>query len=88
MKIGYWLCPACFRETLTEVVGGTNIYWRCVNRDCGQTFRPEKVYPIGSDDAISESVGLSEDQLAGSKRYRIPTTIAGQLYELRRMFRR
>jgi len=85
MKTGS-ICPACFQGTLTQVVG-VGIYWHCLNRVCGQTFLPEKLCSTGSADAISDgNVGLTEDHLE-AKIYRIPTTVAGQVYELRRLFR-
>jgi len=63
-------------------------YWRCLNQGCGQTFRPEKLRPTNSGVATTErNMELAEDPLEASKRYRIPTTVAGQIYELRRMFR-
>lgn len=93
MKTGSCVCPVCFRETLTEVVSRIGTYWRCLNRNCGKTFLPEALYSTGSDDVISDdvisyaTVGVSEDQLEMSRRFRIPTTEVGQVYELRRIFR-
>jgi len=88
MKIGFCVCPACSQESLVKVVNWTGTYWRCLNQDCGQTFRPEKSYPTDSGVATSDrNIGLTEDHLEASKRYRIPTTVVGQIYELRRMFR-
>ena len=92
MKIGSCVCPACSQESLIQVIGKVGVYWRCLNQQCGQTFCLEQLRPTDSDNAISNrntgiSAGISEDHSEGCKRYRIPTTAAGQIYELRRMFR-
>jgi len=88
MKIGSCVCPACSQESLVKVVNWMGTYWRCLNQGCGQTFRPEKSHPTKFGNAIPErNIELAEDPLEASKRYRIPTTVAGQIYELRRMFR-
>jgi hypothetical protein len=88
VKLQLGLCPGCFRESLARVVDTTGSYWRCLNRDCGQTFLPEMPDPTVCEDRIFDgNVNLSEDHLEATKRFRIPTTAAGQVYELRRMFR-
>jgi len=88
MKIGSCVCPACSQESLIQVIGKVGVYWRCLNQKCGQTFCLEQLRPTDSDNAISNrNTGLPEDHLEACKRYRIPTTVAGQIYELRRMFR-
>ena len=88
MKIGFCICPACSQESLVKVVNWMGTYWRCLNQGCGQTFRPEKSRPTDFDNAVSDgNMELPEDHLVARKKYRIPTTVAGQIYELRRMFR-
>lgn len=81
MKTGFCVCPVCYRETLTEVVGRMGSYWRCMNRNCGRAFLREEL-PSASCD-IDIGTTFTEDNLEA----RIPTTVAGQIYELRRMFR-
>jgi hypothetical protein len=50
---------------------------------------PDMPDPTVCEDRIFDgNVNLSEDHLEAAKRFRIPTTAAGQVYELRRMFRR
>jgi transposase-like protein len=88
MKIGSCICPACSQESLIKVIGKVGVYWRCVNQKCGQTFCLEQLHPTDSDNAISNrNMELPEDHLEACRRYRIPTTMAGQIYELHRMFR-
>ena len=51
-------------------------------------WAPEKLHPTNFGYAISDgNISPIEDHLVDRKRYRIPTTVAGQIYELRRMFR-
>jgi len=88
MKTEFCICPACYRETLTEVVGIRGAYWRCLNRECKRTFLPEDLLSASADLAVDiKDTVRTADQLETSKKYRIPTTTAGQIYELRRMFR-
>jgi hypothetical protein len=88
MKIGSCVCPACSQESLIKVIGKVGVYWRCLNQKCGQTFCLEQLHPTDSGDAIFNGSGSpTEDPLEACERYRIPTTVAGQIYELRRMFR-
>lgn len=88
MKTGSCLCPVCNRGTLTEVVGKAGHYWRCLNRDCGRAFLPEELSLAGSDtQSDDKTTSVTGEHLESNKRYRIPTTAEGQIYELRRMFR-
>ena len=83
------ICPVCFQRTLAEMVGRGGEYWQCLNLGCGRSFLPEQLYASISDAAMFDwNKPLTEDPLEVSKRYRIPTTVEGQIYELRRMFRR
>jgi hypothetical protein len=81
MKTGSCICPVCYRETLAEVVCRAGTYWHCLNRDCGRVF-----FRAASSDLASDATS-SRDDLETNTRYRIPTTVAAQIYELRRMFR-
>lgn len=88
METGSCLCPVCYRESLTEVVGRTGHYWRCLNQDCGRAFLPEELSFAGSDVRMGNKITpVRGEHLESNKRYRIPTTAEGQIYELRRMFR-
>jgi len=88
MKSAYLTCPACYRQSLTEVTNKGETCWQCSNRDCGRSFSPDQLMPADWHGLVFDAgMNRADEPSEARDRYRIPTTVAGQIYELRRLFR-